>query len=162
MCHLANWQFYVLLTHWGRVTHICVSELTIIGSDNDLSPGWRQAIIWTNDGILFIEPLETNFSEILIGIQIFSFKKMCLKMSSAKWRQFCLGVNVLKGAGNMWTQKCALLGEKCTMASSIQNWLINHLNAEQSFIILLFSTFCVREMINKLYGYTYFGVLRDT
>ena len=83
------------LTHWGRVTHICVSELTIIGSDNGLSPGRRQAIIWTNAGILLIEPLGTNFSEILIEIQIFSFKKMRLKMSSVKWRPFCLGLNVL-------------------------------------------------------------------
>ena len=33
-----------VLTHWGRVTHICVSKLTIIGSDNGLSPGGRQAI----------------------------------------------------------------------------------------------------------------------
>ena len=40
------------LTHWGRVTHICVSILTIIGSDNGLSPGRRQAIIWTNAKIL--------------------------------------------------------------------------------------------------------------
>ena len=45
------------LTHWRRVTHICVSELTIIGSDNGLSPGRRQAIIWTNDGILLIGSL---------------------------------------------------------------------------------------------------------
>ena len=85
----------VVLTHWGRVTDICVSKLTIIGSDNGLSPGRRQAIIWTNAGILLIEPLGTNFSEILIGIQIFSFKKMRLKMPSAKWRPFCLGLNVL-------------------------------------------------------------------
>ena len=85
------------LTHWGRVTHICVGELTTIGSDNGFSPGRRQAIIWTNAGILLIEPLWTNFSEILIGIQIFSFKKMRLKMSSAKWRPFCLGLNVLIG-----------------------------------------------------------------
>ena len=56
------------LTHWGRVTHICVSKLNIIGSDNGLSPGRRQAIIWTNDGILLIAPLGTNFSEILIEI----------------------------------------------------------------------------------------------
>ena len=83
------------LTHWGRVTHICVGKLTIIASDNGLSPGRRQAIIWTNAGILLIEPLGTNFSEILIGIQIFSFKKMRLKMSSAKWRRFCLGLNEL-------------------------------------------------------------------
>ena len=32
-----------LLSHWGRVTHICVSKLTIIGSDNDLSPGRRSS-----------------------------------------------------------------------------------------------------------------------
>ena len=85
----------ILLTHWGRVTHICVSKLTIIGSDNGLSPGRRQAIIWTNAGILLIRTLGTNFSEILSAIHAFSFKKMHLKMSSAKWRPFCLGLNVL-------------------------------------------------------------------
>ena len=88
-------MFWQPLTHWGRVTHICVGKLTIIGSNNGLSPGRRQAIIWTNAGILFIEPLGTNFSEILIVIQIFSFKKMRLKMSSANWRPFCPGLNVL-------------------------------------------------------------------
>ena len=46
--------------------HICVSKVTIIVSDNGLSPGWRQAFIWTNAGILSIGPLGTNFSEILI------------------------------------------------------------------------------------------------
>ena len=44
--------------------HICISKLTSIGSDNGLSPGRRQAIIWTNAGILLIGPLGTNFSEI--------------------------------------------------------------------------------------------------
>ena len=83
------------LTHWGRVTHICVGKLTITGSNNGLSPGRRQAIIWTSAGILLIGPLGTNFSEILISIEIFSFKKMHLKTSSAKWRPFCLGLNVL-------------------------------------------------------------------
>ena len=83
------------LTHWGRVTHICVSKLTIIGSDNGLSPGRRQAIIWTNAGILLIWPLGTNFSEILIEIQTFSLKKMRLKMSSAKCFPLRLGFNVL-------------------------------------------------------------------
>ena len=77
------------------MTHICVGKLTILGSDNGLSPGRRQAIIWTNAGILLIGPLGTNFSEILIGILTFSFKKMRLKMSSVKWRPFCLGLNVL-------------------------------------------------------------------
>ena len=86
----------VHLTHWGRVTHICVGNLTIIGSGNGLSPGRRQAITWTNVGILSIGPLGTNFSEMLIEIHTFSFKKIHLKMSSGKWRPFCLGLNVLR------------------------------------------------------------------
>ena len=70
------------------MTHKCVSKLTIIGSDNGLSPDGRQAIIWTNAGLLLIGPL---------GIEIltFSFKKMHLKVSSAKRQPFCLGLNVL-------------------------------------------------------------------
>ena len=90
------WSYCSLAwTHWGRVTHICVSKLTIIGSDNGLSPGRCQAIIWTNAGILLIGPLGTNLSEILIKIYTFSFNKMHLKMPSGKWRPFCLGLNVL-------------------------------------------------------------------
>ena len=85
----------IQLTNWGRVTHICVRKLTIIGSDNGLSPSRRQAIIWTNAGILLIRPRGINFSEILIEIDVFSFKKMHVKMSSAQCRPFCLGLNVL-------------------------------------------------------------------
>ena len=84
-----------VLTHWGRVTHICMSNLTIIGSNNGLLPGRRQAIIWTNAEILLIGPLGTNFSEILIKIHTFSFKKMHLKMVSGKCRPFCLSLSVL-------------------------------------------------------------------
>ena len=90
------------LTHWGQVMHICVCNLTIIGSDNGLSPGRRQAIIWTNAGILFIGPLGTNFSEILIAILTFSLKKMRLKVLSGKWRPFCLGLNALTLACRAW------------------------------------------------------------
>ena len=92
---MACWISDDVSTHWGRVTHICVGNLTIIGPDNGLSPGRRQAIIWSNAWISLIGPWGTNFSEILIGIQTFSFKKMHLKMPSAKWRPFCLGLNVL-------------------------------------------------------------------
>ena len=60
-----------ILTHWGRVTHICVDKLTIIGSNNGLSPGWRQAIIWSNARILFIRPFGTNLSEIALNWYIF-------------------------------------------------------------------------------------------
>ena len=85
----------LFLTHWGRVTYICISKLTIIGSDNGLLPGWRQAIIWTNPGRLLIRNLWTNFNEISSEIHTFSFKKMQSKMLSAKWQPFCLSLNVL-------------------------------------------------------------------
>ena len=90
-----------------RPNDICVGKLAIIGSDNDLSPGWRQAIIWTNVGILLIGPLGINLSEVLIRSHTFSFKKMhlkmpsanqnssILKMPSAKWHPLCLSLNAL-------------------------------------------------------------------
>ena len=74
--------------------HTCISKLTIIRSDNGLSPDLCQAIIWTNAGILLIGHLGTNFSEVLIKIHIFSFKKMHSKRSSGKWRSFCTGLHV--------------------------------------------------------------------
>ena len=109
---------HAYLTHWGRVTHICVGNLTITGSNNGLSPGRRQAIIWTNAGIFLIRPLGTNSSEILIEILTFSFKKMRLKGSSAKWRPFCLGLNVLsmRIASGCWYI--------CNVSFIVQNYVI--------------------------------------
>ena len=94
--HFSHWSTVWCLTHWGRVTHICVSKITIIGSDNGLSLDRRQAIIWTNAGILLIGPLGTKFREILIEMLTFSFKKMRLKVLSARRWPFCLALNVLK------------------------------------------------------------------
>ena len=85
---------FVWLTRWGRVTHIWVGNPAIIGSNNVLSPGRRQAIICTNDGMLLFGPLGTNFNEILVEILTFSFQKIHLKMSSGKWRPFCPVLNV--------------------------------------------------------------------
>ena len=88
----------IILTHWGRVTHICVSKLTIISSV----------------GILFIGPLGITFSEILIGIQTFSFKKMHLQMSSAKFRPSFLGLNVL----TQWSRVTQICVDKLTIMCS--------------------------------------------
>ena len=77
------------LTHWGRVIHICIGKLTIIGSDNSLSHGWGKALIWTSAGILLLRTLGTNYSEILSEIHTFSLMKMHLKKSCVKWRPFC-------------------------------------------------------------------------
>ena len=81
--------------------HICVSKLTSIGADNGLVPARRQAIIRPNAGILLIGPSGTNFSKILFEIHKLSFKNMHLKMSSGKWRPFCLGLNVLYNKENI-------------------------------------------------------------
>ena len=76
------------LTHWGRVT-----------------VAWTvPSHIWTKVGLLLIGPLETNLSEILIEIYKFSFMKMPLKISSAKWRRTCLGLSVLKREQISWFQ----------------------------------------------------------
>ena len=101
------------LTHWGQVTHICVSDLTIIGSDNGLSPGRRQAIIRTSAEILLVRPLGTNFSEVLFDILIFSFKKMRLKMLSAKRWPFCLGLNVFTHSVTPYEWIVIIIGSHC-------------------------------------------------
>ena len=59
------------------------------------TPGWRQAIIWINAGLLLIGPLGANLRQILIEIYTFSFKKLYLKISSGKCWAFCLVRNVL-------------------------------------------------------------------
>ena len=101
--------------------HICVGSLTIIGSDNGLSPGRRQAITWTNVGILLIGPLGTNLSEMLIEIHTFSFKRIHLKMSSGKWRPFCLGLNVLMSC---YFRSVAM--EWLPFGSKASNWTLTY------------------------------------
>ena len=120
---------FTLKTHWGE-WRICASlNWVIIGSDNGLSPVWHQAIISTKAGILLIGPLGTNFSEILIGIQTFSFKKLHLKTSSAKWRLFCLGLNELK-SGLRWKKYVPInVVVPCSLSVSVtllaSKWSVN-------------------------------------
>ena len=128
------------------MTHIHVSEPTIIGSDNGLSPDRCQAIIWTNAGLLLIEPLGTNFSEISNKILTFSFTKMRLKVSSAKWRPFCLGINVLRHGGVItphtkqwvWLLIHALLSYSVT-------WLISPRQNGRHFAADTFKCISVKE-----------------
>ena len=145
------WSLYSLnrgwLTHWGRVTHICVGNPTIIGSDNGLSPDQRQAIIRTNAGILLIRPLGTNFSEILIEILIFSFKKMRSKVLSAKRRPFCIGLNVLR------TRGCCTFGTWLMTNDTISvtinaNFSESLVDIQYSFEVNQFSTRCVSNIIH--------------
>ena len=77
----SRWSVYLL-------THICVCNLTIIGP-NKKWPGRGQAIIWTNTGMLLIGHLGGHFSEILIEIHTFSFKKIhsfvCISLWKGNW-----------------------------------------------------------------------------
>ena len=134
---------YCGLTHWGRVMHICVSKLTIIGSDNDLSPGRRQAIIWTNAGILLMWPLWINFSGILIEINTSSFKKMHLKMSSAKWRPFCPGGDELK---------CAMYAATNTGMTQHQLDTVMSSNNFLKYRILSFKRWSVTHLLERVMG----------
>ena len=84
------------LTHWGRETYICVNKRGHHWFRYWLVAFRRQAIIWTNAGLLSIGPLRTYFTEILIKIQQISLKKVHLKISYAKWRPSCLGLSLLK------------------------------------------------------------------
>ena len=108
-----NLQHILLSNHWGRVTHLCVGNLAIIGSHNGLSPRRRQVIVPSNAGLLSIGSSGTNFDELSIKILTFSFKKMHLKVSSAKWRPYCPGLNVLKqgkyGAAHHWNNCVTLV-----------------------------------------------------
>ena len=85
--------YWSCLTHWNRVTYICVGNRITIGSDSGLSPGLHQVTIWTNAGILLIRTL--NFSEILIKIHIFSLRKMRSNMSPVNWRPSFICLNML-------------------------------------------------------------------
>ena len=84
-----KWICNMPATHRGRVTHICATKLDhpslaqIIG----LSPVRRQAIIWTNAGILWNGIYGTISIEILIESRAFSFKKH-FKMSPTKLLPF--------------------------------------------------------------------------
>ena len=88
-------EYICRLTYNGRLTHICVNETIFIGPDNSLSYGPRQAIIWTNVwNIVNCTPRNRRQWNINQNSYIL-LKKMHLKMSSAKWRQICLGLKVL-------------------------------------------------------------------
>ena len=76
------------------MTHICVSNLNIVGSDNGLSPDRRQAITWTKDDFLTIGALGTNFSENWIEIRTFSlknaFENVVCEMAAILSRRRCI------------------------------------------------------------------------
>ena len=85
----------VSLTHWGWVTHTCISKLTIIGSDNGLSPGRRQAIFWNQwwnsvDSSLRHKLQWNPKRNSFIFIQVNAYENVVCEMASIFSRPQCV------------------------------------------------------------------------
>ena len=123
-----------ILIHWGRVTHICVGNLTIIGSDNGSWPDHRQVIIWISAGILLIGSFGTNFSEIYnIFIQENAFESVVCRMAAIMYRPQCVKVSsVFQG----WfsTQKPNMAKYHITLIQIGMNLSLQNLRCDMAFI----------------------------
>ena len=75
-------------THWGRVTHICVSRLTIIDSYNGLSPPGAKPLSEQMLEYCWLGPWEIQWN--LIEIYTFSFMKIHWKMAVTLTRPHCV------------------------------------------------------------------------
>ena len=86
-----------ILIHWGRMTHIFVNKLTIISSDNNLSPEQHQAIIWTNSGILLIGTSSAKLRPFCIGLDVLrrSWVKQFLEIKYRSYRNSIIGSSVV-------------------------------------------------------------------
>ena len=139
-------------------------------SDNGLAPGWRQSVIWINDKILLIRI--TNFSYIWGDIHIFSSKKMYLKTSSVKRRQFCLGFNVLmRNISQLTLFWIAISIHMDSWESGYLGYLMGIYllpNApvwkRHHYIIVYYSFFILRTCINNLSNFIYRDIpfVKDT
>ena len=123
------WRLWIFcLTHLPLVPHINASVNCVsIASGNGLSPVRRQAFTWINDNSLPIGPLGRNFSEIQIKIQNFSFMKMHLKMSSAKWRPLCRG-----GGGVGVVESTLCLQWKCCITWQPHSYILHRSTTEST------------------------------
>ena len=82
--------------HWGWVIHIYIGKLNIIVSDNGLSPGWRQVIIWIN--YIFIQ--ENAFEKVFCKMAAILSQPQCVK-SNYFWSDDDYRVNqVIIGLNN--------------------------------------------------------------
>ena len=166
------------------MTHICISKLTIIGSDNGLSPVQRQAIIWTNAGILLIKPQGTKFNEILLKMKQFSFRKnvfenvvwkmaailsrpQCVKSVLSKhmldWIHECFLYKLLSGEcyGTHWftdslvpSGNNALPKQKMTQIYVAHNELTNHCSVQDCYEMQRYVFFLKVIQLNNSFSMT--------
>ena len=84
-------DYQLFFTHWGRVTHICVSKLTIMGPDNGLSPGRHHHLnqCWNNVNSTLGNKLQWNLNRNSNNF----IHENAFESVVWKWRPFCLGPN---------------------------------------------------------------------
>ena len=117
-----------------------------IRSGNGLSPVRRHTITWTNAGLLAIGLPGTNFSEIWIGILVFSLKKMHLKISfSGRWvntdryltitseiaHTVVLPVTTLGSRPSLWSSHC---NGKCSLSYNFLSLWWDNCNLSWNYI----------------------------
>ena len=90
-----SWSLWRQCNGGFRCKHICVGNLIIIGSDNGLSPGRRQAIFRINAGILLIGPLGNKLRWNInrssnIFIQENALENVVCEMASISSRPQCV------------------------------------------------------------------------
>ena len=122
------------LNHWGRVTHICASKLTIIDSNNCLSPDQRQAIIGIIAGILLTGPLGTNFSAVKFYSEFIHFHQKFIwdcrhEMAAILFRLQCVNEATLRLLDQKATSRISLNGGThsigyCSGGPYMYRWLI--------------------------------------
>ena len=137
------------------MTHICVSKLTTIGSDNGLSPGHY---IWTNAGILLIGPLRTNFSEILIKINPYISRKciwICCLENGGHFvsASMCWMYSVLSFAQILvYLLFYCNISEICPVCMLLHFHIFNKNKKELFFIKSMYFILCHAEFITPHWG----------
>ena len=119
-----------VLIHWGQVTLICFGKLNTIGSDNGLSPGRHQAIIWTNDVIFLIGTLRKKLQWSFNWNSYIFFQENALEiavgeMATILSRSHCVKAIYSKSALVRWPQADCSLGDPDAICSSDNQSLSN-------------------------------------
>ena len=91
-----NRKMSIAIAHWGRVTHICVDKLIIIGSDNGLSPDRRQASHYLNQCSIIVNWILANIFQwkfnqnTAIFIEDYARENVVCEMASTLSRPQCV------------------------------------------------------------------------
>ena len=147
--HKNRWHTLNETTHWGRGTHSWVSKLTIIGSDNGLSPGRRRSIVCTSTGILLIRTQRTNISEILIKFRHFHSRK---RIRNCEMAAICIGLDVI-----MYNKAVYILHEMClTLGIEMHFYLTTH---HFGFYSVIPSSCCFQLIHHDYINHVFWGYI---